>query len=145
MQRLGDITIGDYWQADKLPAGAVKNKGVSLMLVNTDKGATILKAIAPLLNRYDLLLSDVRALQGNLQCPTPRPSRRDTVYRQINANGYDRWAKQFLRSKKYIRSKVLCSATIFVSPMLRRRIEEALSKFPVSRWILGQEDSKRRS
>jgi ferredoxin len=143
MQRPGDITLGDYWQADKLPAGAVKNKGVSLVLVNTVKGATILKAVAPLLSRYDLPLSSVRALQGHLRRPTPRPHRRDTVYRQINADGYDTWANQFLRSGKYIRSKVLCSTTNFVPPTLRRRIKEVLGKLPFTQWILGHEDPKR--
>lgn len=145
MQRPGDITLGDYWQADKLPAGAVKNKGVSLVLVNTDKGATILKTVAPLLSRYELPLSAVRALQGNLQRPTHRPPRRDTVYRQLDADGYDAWAKQFLRSGKYVRSKVLCATATFVPPILRRQIKEALGKLPVSPWILGHEDSKRRS
>ena len=145
MQRPGDITLGDYWEVDHLPAGAVKKKGVSLLLVNTAKGATILSAVAALLNRYEIPLSTVRALQGNLQRPTPRPSRRDMVYRQINNSGYDDWAKQFLRSGKYFRSKVLCSTAIFIPPILRQRIKKTLAKLAVSQWIGGDNNSEKGS
>lgn len=128
IERPGDITLGDYWQADKLPAGAMKNEGVSLVLVNTDKGSTILKITEPFLRLYYASLHDVRGFQGNLRNPTPRPPRRNTVYRQIDANGYDAWAKQFFHSKKYIRSRIICFAAMCMPIWLRRRIKTALKK-----------------
>lgn len=41
----GDITIGDYWGVDKAAPGFNDNKGVSLVIINTEKGNAIFEAV----------------------------------------------------------------------------------------------------
>lgn len=47
LRRTGDITLGDFWGADKFFGGFDDGKGVSLVIANTDKGKLLLEK-APL-------------------------------------------------------------------------------------------------
>lgn len=68
-KRPSDITIGDYWGWEKTDPNINKdNKGVSLILVNTDKGREIFDAIKDRMNVIPAKLED--CLQPNLMYPT---------------------------------------------------------------------------
>ena len=45
-KRVSDITIGDYWGIDKTHPEINDNKGLSLILVNTEKGAAAFRAVS---------------------------------------------------------------------------------------------------
>lgn len=42
MHRVGDVTIGDFWGVEKIDSDFADNKGVSLVLSNTEKGERLI-------------------------------------------------------------------------------------------------------
>lgn len=70
LQRPSDITIGDFWGIEKVdPLFNADNKGVSLVIINTNKGQTLMTAFKKELNLLNVDTS--QALQPNLVSPTP--------------------------------------------------------------------------
>lgn len=68
-KRPSDITIADFWGWEKTDPNINKdNKGVSLILVNTDKGRKIFDAIKDRMTVIPAKLED--CLQPNLQHPS---------------------------------------------------------------------------
>ena len=70
MTRPSDISIGDFWGIENVaPAFNSDNKGVSLVIVNTEKGKRLLSGSESELNLLEVETSQV--LQPNLIHPTP--------------------------------------------------------------------------
>lgn len=91
--RPGDITLGDYWGIEFAHPDFYSSKGISLVLVNTDKGAEYWSAIS---NSLDCIESDFEkatALNGNLVSKPSRPACRDSIY-----NGIDGDFDKFIRT-----------------------------------------------
>ncbi len=72
-QHPGDITVGDFWGLDKVkPELDKEDKGVSLVIVNTQKGVSLFNKIKASVNCFDSNISE--CLQPNLEKPTaPNP------------------------------------------------------------------------
>lgn len=69
--RVGDITIADFWGIDGAITGFDDNKGVSLVLTNTEKGKGLFD-----LCKEDLIWEPVElkdAMQNNMRFPYPEP------------------------------------------------------------------------
>lgn len=69
LRRPSDLTIGDFWGWEKVNQHInADNKGVSLLLVNTEKGRHLFSEIA---NQIHYLKSDSQhCLQPNLEHPS---------------------------------------------------------------------------
>lgn len=83
-ERVGDITIGDYWGIEKEHPKFYSPKGVSLVLVNTQKGVSILSETEDLFYIQESTLEKAVKANHNLSYPTERDSKRDTVYLRMN-------------------------------------------------------------
>lgn len=69
-QRPSDLTIGDFWGWEKVNAGFnADNWGVSLLLINTEKGKRLFSRIRTETDYITTTLES--AMQPNLQHPTP--------------------------------------------------------------------------
>ena len=69
--RVGDITIADFWGIDKAVPGFNDDKGVSLVMVNTEKGERLFER-----SKKDIILEPSNledAMQNNLKFSYPRP------------------------------------------------------------------------
>lgn len=70
LNRASDLTLGDFWGIEKTMPEFDDDKGISLVLVNSDKGAALFKAIRV---RLDVRESSKKnCLQRNLKNPPPR-------------------------------------------------------------------------
>ena len=70
-ERVADITVGDFWGIEKVFPKIDDNKGVSLVLVNSEKGKAFWKEHI----KDEILECEIdKCLQRNLQIPTPRSS-----------------------------------------------------------------------
>lgn len=67
LKRVGDITIGDYWGIEQKYANFDDNKGVSLVLINTEKGKALFQAIDDDCVKIETTLED--AMQRPLKEP----------------------------------------------------------------------------
>ena len=72
-QHPGDITVGDFWGLDKIrPELDKEDKGISLVIINTEKGISLFNKIKASVNYFNSNISE--CLQPNLEKPTaPNP------------------------------------------------------------------------
>lgn len=85
IKRPSDITIGDFWGLEEMqgPKTNVENKGVSLILVNTEKGMKLWERIKNSMNYF--IASSETYMQPNLLHPTElHPKRKQFERDYIN-------------------------------------------------------------
>ena len=86
LRRCSDLTIGDFWGWQKISNRFNDNRGVSLVLVNSEKGRAMLDEIRPVL---ELVESNVRdCLQPQLQAPTTPNPQRERFVRDFTQRGF---------------------------------------------------------
>lgn len=90
-ERVGDITIGDFWGIDKVSETFNDNKGVSLILCNTEKGKRDFQAVGEVL---EVLSVDMKeCLQPALLKPEKKPLDRSLFWFLYNKIGGISFAK----------------------------------------------------
>ena len=91
--RPSDITLGDFWGWEKVvPGFNADDRGVSLILCNTQKGIDLFNSVYSQLNVIPVKLED--CLQPNLIAPTPIDANRDMFEMDYSRKGF-----------KYVRKK----------------------------------------
>ena len=101
--RQGDITLADYWGIAKFFPQFDSSKGVSLIVVNTDKGEQMLSAIKDKLILNESNIDDAAKYNGNLVHKTNMPPIRRTVFQTIREKGYPEVARTIFRPSNYYR------------------------------------------
>jgi coenzyme F420-reducing hydrogenase beta subunit len=87
LQRPSDITLGDFWGWEKTnPEFNKDDKGISLLLVNTEKGRWLLEQARKDLNTFPANIED--CLQSNLQEPTRIPPARNEFEKLYAKKGF---------------------------------------------------------
>jgi coenzyme F420-reducing hydrogenase beta subunit len=85
-ERCTDITIADFWGVERTMPEFDDNRGVSLVLTNTRKGAGLFDSVRECLEVRESSLSD--CLQHNLEQPTLRPALREQFWKDYFSQGY---------------------------------------------------------
>lgn len=99
MQRISDITLGDFWGIEKIIPTFPSSDGVSEILVNTEKGQLLMKILH---NCSDAIMQRCNSneyikYQHNLNKPTDKPENIDTFWNDYENNGYIAVAKKYAR------------------------------------------------
>ncbi|KNY26824.1 Coenzyme F420 hydrogenase/dehydrogenase, beta subunit C-terminal domain [Pseudobacteroides cellulosolvens] len=100
--RVGDITLGDFWGIEEVLDNFDDNKGVSAVLINTEKGERIFENI----NKESLTIVEVKPEQVNqpqLYEPTPCYSIDDRIsfWNSYQKSGYNKAVENF-RKRPFI-------------------------------------------
>lgn len=119
--RVGDITIGDYWNLQNILPNFDCSEGVSVALVNTDKGKKIVESLSGNLIQTETKLQEAVDANGNLKAPCEMPDKRKVIYAEISQYGYKAVEKTECHYQ-------------YVKPMLRRVIPSSLKKL-IKRFI----------
>lgn len=122
-ERVSDITLGDYWGIEKEHPGFYDKKGVSLVLINTEKGQFYWNAISKQVDCMPSGIEKAAQMNRNLLEPSRRPLCRDTIYQGIedNPNAY---IKNKLRTGMRIKTRV----KRLVPSSVKGRIKNLLKK-----------------
>jgi coenzyme F420-reducing hydrogenase beta subunit len=81
MERTGDLTLADFWGLGKeIPFDGDPSRGCSLILVNTEKGETMLQAVRDKLFLAERTPEEARTGNGQLRAPIARQPMRDVFY-----------------------------------------------------------------
>ena len=99
--RQGDITLADYWGCKRFFPKMDISKGVSLTLLNSDKGRTLWELIKDNLECHPSTVEDGAAENSNLVHVTDMPEIRRTVFERIEKEGYTSLASTVFRSPRY--------------------------------------------
>lgn len=100
--RQGDITLADYWNVKKFFPHLDTTKGVSLILVNTQKGEGVWEQIKDRCTWEESNLKDGAAYNRNVDHVSEMPLIRKTVYDDIEEYSYKEIAETKFRGEDYI-------------------------------------------
>jgi coenzyme F420-reducing hydrogenase beta subunit len=95
-QRMGDITIADYWGVEKYHPEFYDKDGVSLILINTNVGQKHLDYIAQQLMLLPSCFGYAADQNIHLRQPNKQPAIRNLIYAQIDSLDFAELAKQYL-------------------------------------------------
>lgn len=110
-KRVGDLTIGDYWGVEKYSSEIMeenggdfsKRKGVSCLLVNTNRGNEILEKYGEFINKVPVDIEKVKIINTQLKHPTQHTNLRIKIfqtYKKIGYSGVDKIYRKQLYLKK---------------------------------------------
>jgi len=89
----GDITIADYWGIEKAAPKFDDNKGVSLVLINNEKGKKVFDAIKNQVKWQDTRLED--SMQPPLIAPFPKPQNRKNFWSDFENKDFNYIANKY--------------------------------------------------
>ena len=84
INRVGDLTVGDFWGIAKSHPDFNSPKGVSSVFVNTEKGKRLFEKMKPFAEIEEATLEESIVKQGNLIEPSFRHKDRDMFYKNID-------------------------------------------------------------
>ena len=87
ISRVADLSIADYWGIERVAPDLDDNKGVSLVIVSTEKGQKMLDRIG---STATLVATDLdKSLQPPLIAPFDRPPKRAIFWRDYERHDFD--------------------------------------------------------
>lgn len=125
-QRIGDITLGDYWGIEKQHPeylgknGFNESRGLSVVIVNTEKGKNLIDSTR---EQLEIKLSSIeKAAVGNPQLREPsKPGKRDELLRVYEDGGWKEIERLFRKNIgwRYYSSQVKCILPNKVKKLLK--------------------------
>lgn len=95
INRPGDITLADFWGIENSDPSFEDNAGVSLVLLNTEKGE---KAFCNSNQDMDYIKCDIRrCLQPTLVKPSKPSPRRELFWKSYYEKGFEKTLKEFVK------------------------------------------------
>ena len=102
--RIGDLTIGDFWGLGAYQKTQIKAKeGVSLVLVNTDKGEQLLENLQSEFVIEERTIKEAVQGNANLRAASVRPQGKDIFKKVLVEKGLKAACHAALSRKKYLR------------------------------------------
>lgn len=93
VDRFSDITLGDYWHIDELDRDFNDNNGVSLVMINTEKGESLFNKCKKQLTTKEFPLE--KSLQPALKYNYPEPEKRSKFFRDLEKLNFDKIIKKY--------------------------------------------------
>lgn len=118
-ERVSDITLGDFWGIDKTLFEAEEGKGISCVLVHTEKGQQLFEQVKDKLEVTERSTDEAVRGNGQLKKPVCRNEKREKILAQMRQGTHFDDAVQAvyeeeLKAKRFGRLK-----------LLRRKIDKA--------------------
>ena len=92
-ERISDISIADYWGIDNIDSSFNDNKGVSLVLINSEKGEELFEKIKSEILYKETKIED--SLQPPLIAPFPEPKNRNEFWNEYEHKSFKKIAKKY--------------------------------------------------
>ena len=117
--RCGDITLADFWGVrEKMPDFPNVHKGVSLLLVNDERGRKLMDVLNDRFYIRPVPMEDAVETNANLEHPTPFSNERKVSY-SIAFNDYPAFLRKYYRSNYFVNHlKVQVEYTIRQHPWM---------------------------
>ncbi len=87
-ERVGDMTVGDFWGIAKSHPRFNSPKGISSVFINTEKGQYLFEQMRGFAEIEPATLEEAMVKQHNLTQASTRPSQRDNFYKNIDEEGF---------------------------------------------------------
>lgn len=102
--RVGDFTIADFWGLNFLHPEKFDSNGVSLVLVNTQKGYDVFSSLSNI-DSFETTYENACLKQGNQHSPSSKASTYDSFWKDYEQYGIEGILKKYtiLNPKSYIK------------------------------------------
>lgn len=125
-ERVSDVTIGDYWDKEKKIALKNSVNGLSMVIVNTQKGELMVEKCSSLIDKTNGDYSDFVRRNGQLHHPIKKNAFYDSFAIEYPHNGFLNAAKNNLKVEKRRLKKEL----------FRVKVKELIESIPVLNAII---------
>lgn len=98
--RVGDFTIGDYWGIEKAHPEIETKNGVSVLLVNSEKGVGLIEELEKYVDLTESSFELAKQQNGQLNRPTAKSNKREEILRTWREGGYDAVTEEYYRVNK---------------------------------------------
>ena len=96
VNRVGDLTIGDYWGVEQYDpqllhenGGELEtHKGISCLLINTDAGQKLLDSYGQTIKRFPISIENVMKINTQLREPAKHTKLRNKLLKEFHKEGY---------------------------------------------------------
>ena len=106
LDRVGDITLADFWGIDKVRPDLLNLEGTSLVFANSAKGISLLNEIQDSVFMSEVNTADAIYQNINFVSPPERSKLRDTIYGLIFSHGFKKAGKKYLLPKNSYKYKI---------------------------------------
>ena len=124
--REGDFTMGDYWGIESAHSEIETDKGVSVLLVNSEKGILLLEELMKYLNLTPSNFELAKAENMQLNRPTSKSNMRESILRTWRDGGYEDVEDEFYRVNK--RDIRLTKLKMMVPEPIKRNIKRVIGR-----------------
>ena len=106
VSRISDITAADFWGIRNVCPEMDDDRGTSLVIVHSEKGAAAMEALAETLRCREVDLD--QALAGNraMVKSAPMPKNRDAFLREIATHPFDKTVEKYVKRRISIKSVI---------------------------------------
>ncbi len=111
-KRISDITLADFWGANKTYPSLDDDKGLSLIVVHTEKGMGYLNETAEKLNIQKVNLSVGQSGNPSMTDSAVKNEKRDEFFKDLENKGYKKVANKYLEEGFVGKSKKLINKII---------------------------------
>lgn len=119
LNRVSDITIGDFWGIESTDFKYKSSTGVSNVIINTEKGSILFDMIKSNNNIKEYNIK--QGMQHNLKSSTKKPNNTDEFWEEYHKEGFDYIIRKY--GKYNLKSKIKTKYFIF-----KMRIKSLLRK-----------------
>ena len=127
-ERIGDITIGDFWKVEIEHPEEIKdnnintNKGISCILINTKSGEKLLEKYGNDINKFESSLNKIAKHNAQLTKPSQLDNERTKIlnlYKQENYKSIDKYYKK-KNYRKNLAKKIWYKVPLTIRKRLRK-------------------------
>ena len=106
LNRVGDITLADFWGVDKVRPELLNLEGTSLIILNSEKGKDLIDNISDSIIISEVNFEDATYQNINLISPPERNILRDNIYHTIFNCGFKEAGKKYILPKNSYKYKI---------------------------------------
>lgn len=108
LDRSADITMGDFWGYQRTRPDLAHKEGLSLLLINTEKGIQIVRELQKTGVYFERISyeSVEKSDNKNLYIPTKRPLERDKIYEDLHKYDFTYIAKKYCRGNRTLKAYI---------------------------------------
>ncbi|MCO5385776.1 MAG: Coenzyme F420 hydrogenase/dehydrogenase, beta subunit C-terminal domain [Desulfosporosinus sp.] len=120
--RVSDITIGDFWGIEIIKPELNDNKGLSLVLVNTQKGRNLFKNVDGITYIESVDLYNAIKFNGQLKAPVQANKSREQFMSDLKLLKFETLIQRYLKPRPLVNRL----ATKFLSKKTKQRIKRII-------------------
>ncbi len=99
--RIADITLADFWGIEKVDKTLEKNLGTSLVMINSQKGATYFEQVKKRINYVSVPFESIEAGNRSLNLSVDSPKvDRDEFFRDLDQMSFLQIADKYIKPKR---------------------------------------------